>query len=104
MLCKAKIQTRDGILQRSINVRTCSQFSNPEKVAVRRARAERLLQADTSDGRSHAIIANTQSMSDNVMAYLLRIETMYRGIRHLREGSKLLALDWNERDFGIPHK
>ena len=58
--CKAKLQTRDGILVRTSNTHTCAEFGHPEKVAVLKARAAMLPQAESTDNRTHAIIgANT---------------------------------------------
>ena len=101
--CKAKIKTLDGVFQGSINTHTCAVFGNPEKVAALRSRAEIVLQANSSDDRSHTIIGSkTQALSDNVKAYLPRIETMKRGIRRLRESNNLPAPDRNDMNFEIP--
>ena len=63
-----------------------------------------LTQAQQSDDRAHAIVGSkTQSMSDNVKAYLPRIDSIKRGIRRLREGNNLPAPGRDDMDFDIPN-
>ena len=102
--CKAKLQTRDGIFVRSTNTHTCALFGHPEKVAVLKARAAMLLQAESTDNRTHAIIgANTQSLSDNIKAYLPNMEAMKRGIRRVREANNVPVPARDDRNFQIPN-
>ena len=89
---------------RTSNTHTCAEFGHPEKVAVLKARAAMLSQAESTDNRTHAIIgANTQSLSDNVKAYLPMIETMKRGIRRVREASNVPVPARDDRNFQIPN-
>ena len=84
---------------------TCSDFGQPEKVAILRARANMLSQAANSDDRTQAIIrVSVQGMSDNVKAYLPSIETMKRRIRRMREGNNLPAPNVENMGFEIPQE
>ena len=89
---------------RTSNTHTCAEFGHPEKVAVLKVRAAMLSQAESTDNRTHAIIgANTQSLSDNIKAYLPMIETMKRGIRRVREASNVPVPARDDRNFQIPN-
>ena len=89
---------------RSTNTHTCADFGHPEKVAVLKARAAMLSQAESTDNRTHAIIgANTQSISDNIKAYFPNLETMKRGVRRIREANNVPVPERNERNFQIPN-
>ena len=69
---------------------TCSQFANPEKVAVLRARANMLVRAERSDDRTKAIIsASVQEISDNSKIIPPKMETMKRAIRRVRTGNNI---------------
>ena len=88
---------------RSTNTHTCAHFGHPEKVAVLKTRAEMLSLASTSENRTHAIVeATTQSLSDNIKAFLPTFETMKRGIRRVRESGNVPVPARNDREFQIP--
>ena len=87
----------------STNAHTCAHFGHPEKVAILKTRAEMLTLANTSENRTHAIVgATTQSLSDNIKAFLPTVETMKRGIRRVREASNVPVPARDDRNFQIP--
>ena len=74
-------------------------------MAVLKARMGMLTQANISTDRSHAIVgAHTQALSESVKAQLPQLDTLKRGIRRVREGGNLPALQRKDQGFEIPNQ